>query len=93
MRDAILVRQGAGIKASNPRSGTFNTLLQATPVGTTQDLNKRGFPLFIAGSDLQDRHARGYEVEVTANVIKGLRVIGYQNADRFLKTLTLLRAP
>jgi len=25
--------------------------------------------------------------------VKGLRVIGYQNADRFLKTLTLLRAP
>ena len=24
---------------------------------------------------------------------KGLRVIGYQNADRFLKTLSLLRAP
>ncbi len=54
----------------------FNTLLQATPVGTTQDLNKRSVPLFIAGNDLQDRHAKGYEVEVTANVIKGLRVIG-----------------
>jgi len=25
--------------------------------------------------------------------VKGLRVIGYQNADRFLKTLSLLRAP
>jgi thioredoxin:protein disulfide reductase len=25
--------------------------------------------------------------------LKGLRVIGYQNADRFLKTLSLLRAP
>ncbi len=25
--------------------------------------------------------------------VKGLRVIGYQNADRFLKTLALLRAP
>jgi thioredoxin:protein disulfide reductase len=25
--------------------------------------------------------------------VKGLRVIGYQNAERFLKTLTLLRAP
>ncbi|HUR60673.1 MAG TPA: TonB-dependent receptor plug domain-containing protein [Opitutaceae bacterium] len=54
----------------------FNTLLQATPVGTTQDLNKRNVPLFIAGNDLQDRHAKGYEVEVTANVIKGLRLIG-----------------
>jgi thiol:disulfide interchange protein DsbD len=25
--------------------------------------------------------------------VKGLRVIGYQNADRFLKTLSLLQAP
>jgi outer membrane receptor protein involved in Fe transport len=66
-------------EVNNPRSVSgfpFNTLLQATPVGTTQDLNKRGVPLFIAGSDLQDRHAKGYEVEVTANVIKGLRVMG-----------------
>ena len=54
----------------------FNTLLQATPAGTTQDLNKRGVPLFIAGNDLQDRHAKGYEVEFTANVVKGLRMIG-----------------
>jgi outer membrane receptor protein involved in Fe transport len=54
----------------------FNTLLQATPVGTTQDLNKRGVPVFIAGSDLQDRQAKGWEVEITANVIKGLRVTG-----------------
>ena len=49
----------------------FNTLLQATPVGTTQDLNKRSVPLFIAGSDVQDRHARGYEIEFTANVDQG----------------------
>lgn len=64
---------------NNPQSVSgfpFNTLLQATPVGTTQDLNKRGVPLFIAGSDLQDRHAKGYEIEFTANVIKGLRMIG-----------------
>ncbi|MSU49223.1 MAG: hypothetical protein EXS37_09095 [Opitutus sp.] len=54
----------------------YNTLLQATPVGTTQDLNKRGVPLFISGTDVQDRQARGYEVEVTANLIKGLRIIG-----------------
>ncbi|WP_414664695.1 TonB-dependent receptor plug domain-containing protein [Horticoccus sp. 23ND18S-11] len=64
---------------NNPQSVSgfpFNTLLQATPVGTTQDLNKRGIPLFIAGSDVQDRHAKGYEVEFTANVVKGLRIIG-----------------
>jgi hypothetical protein len=64
---------------NNPRSVSgfpFNTLLQATPAGTTQDLNKRGVPLFISGSDLQDRHAKGYEIELTANVMKGLRVMG-----------------
>ncbi len=54
----------------------FNTLLQATPVGTTQDINQRGVPVFISGSDLQDRQAKGYEVEMTANVIKGLRMTG-----------------
>ncbi len=52
----------------------FNTLLQATPIGTTQDINKRGVPVFIAGSDLQTRQAQGYEIEVTANLLKGLRV-------------------
>ena len=54
----------------------FNTLLTATPIGSTDDLNKRGVPVFISGSDLQDRIARGYEAEVTVNVIKGLRVSG-----------------
>ena len=54
----------------------FNTLLTATPIGSTDDLNKRGVPVFINGSDLQDRIARGYEAEVTVNVIKGLRVSG-----------------
>ena len=52
----------------------FNTLLQATPVGSTATLNKRGVPVFITGSDLQTRQAKGYEVEVTANLLKGLRV-------------------
>ena len=66
-------------EVNNPQSVSgfpYNTLLQATPVGTTQDLNRRGVPLFIAGTDLQNRHASGYEVEVTANLIKGLRIIG-----------------
>ncbi len=54
----------------------YNTLLQATPVGTTQDLNRRGVPLFISGSDLQDRHARGWEFELAANLIRGLRLTG-----------------
>jgi outer membrane receptor protein involved in Fe transport len=54
----------------------FNTLLQATPLGSTTTLNKRGIPLFIAGSDLNDRHATGWELEVTANPFKGLRLTG-----------------
>ena len=54
----------------------FNALLEATPIGSTADLNKRGLPRFIGGSDLQDRVASGYEAEVTVNVIKGLRVTG-----------------
>jgi hypothetical protein len=33
MRDVILVRQGGGIKFSNPTSGTFNTLLQVKLAG------------------------------------------------------------
>lgn len=66
-------------EVNNPQSVSgfpYNTLLQATPVGTTQDLNRRGVPLFISGTDVQDRQARGYEVEVTANLIKGLRMMG-----------------
>ncbi len=54
----------------------FNTLLQATPVGSTTALNKRGIPLFISGSDLNDRHAKGWEFEVTANPFKALRLTG-----------------
>ncbi len=54
----------------------FNTLLQATPIGSTADLNKRGVPVFITGSDLQNRLAQGYEAEITANVIRGLRLTG-----------------
>ncbi len=54
----------------------FNTLLEATPIGSTADLNKRGVPRFISGSDLQDRIASGYEAEITVNVIKGLRLTG-----------------
>jgi Endonuclease/Exonuclease/phosphatase family len=33
MRDAILVRKGAGIKTSKPRSGTFNSLLRVQLAG------------------------------------------------------------
>ena len=31
--------------------------------------------------------------DAQGNEVKGLRVIGYQNADRFLRTLSLLRGP
>lgn len=54
----------------------INTLLQATPMGSTADMNKRGVPLFISGSDKQDRNAEGFEIELTANLIKGLRITG-----------------
>ena len=54
----------------------FNTLLQAIPLGSTTSLNKRGVPVFISGSDLQTRQAKGYEIEVTANLMKGLRITG-----------------
>ncbi|MEY2877712.1 MAG: hypothetical protein RLZZ15_92 [Verrucomicrobiota bacterium] len=54
----------------------FNTLLQARPVGSTTTLNKRGLPVFISGSDLNDRHATGWELEITANPAKGLRLTG-----------------
>lgn len=54
----------------------FNTLIQAIPTGSTTPLNKRGVPVFSAGSDVQDRQAKGHEVEITANLFKGFRLIG-----------------
>ncbi len=70
---------------NNPQSVSgfpYNTLLQATPVGSTQTLNKRGVPLFISGTDLQDRLASGVEVEITANLRRGLRVIASASRPR-----------
>jgi len=40
MRDAILVRQGAGVKASKPISGTFPTLLRVTVSGIPIDVTR-----------------------------------------------------
>ena len=54
----------------------FNTLLEARPNGSATALNSRGVPLFISGNDLTDRDAQGYEFEFTANVVRGLRVLG-----------------
>ncbi|MES2696938.1 MAG: TonB-dependent receptor plug domain-containing protein [Verrucomicrobiota bacterium] len=64
----------------------INTLLQATPMGSTADLNRRGVPLFIAGNDIQDRNAEGFELEVTANLIKGLRIMGSASLPKVYAT-------
>ncbi len=64
----------------------YNTLIEATPVGLTQKLNKRGVPRFIAGTDLQDREAKGYELELTANLTRGLRVIGSASLPKVTST-------
>jgi endonuclease/exonuclease/phosphatase family metal-dependent hydrolase len=39
MRDAILVRRGA-VKVTNPKSGTFDTLLQVKPAGFSIDVTR-----------------------------------------------------
>lgn len=63
MRDAILVRQGAGIKTGNPSSGTFNTLLQvklagALPINVTRgwaavDIRVHGRKFHVVDSHLE----------------------------------------
>jgi outer membrane receptor protein involved in Fe transport len=54
----------------------FNKLLMARPTGSDVEMNKRGVPVLSTGSDLRDRDARGYELELTASLVRGLRVIG-----------------
>jgi outer membrane receptor protein involved in Fe transport len=64
---------------NNPQSVSgfpFNTLLEARPNGSTTAMNNRGIAPFIAGQDLRDRDATGWELEVTANLRRGLRVMG-----------------
>jgi endonuclease/exonuclease/phosphatase family metal-dependent hydrolase len=39
MRDAILVRKGAGIKFKNPTSGTYNTLLRESLAGGVRNID------------------------------------------------------
>jgi endonuclease/exonuclease/phosphatase family metal-dependent hydrolase len=65
MRDAILVRKGAGVKFKNPTSGTFNTLLQVTlappvniPVNVTRgwtaiDVKARGRSFHFVNTHLE----------------------------------------
>jgi endonuclease/exonuclease/phosphatase family metal-dependent hydrolase len=65
MRDAILVRKGAGVKFSNPTSGTFNTLLRVElapplniPVNVTRgwtaiDVKARGRSFHFVNTHLE----------------------------------------
>ncbi len=63
MRDAILVRRGAGISVSNPSGGTFSTLLQvklagALPVNVTRgwaaiDVKAHGRKLHVVDAHLE----------------------------------------
>ena len=52
----------------------FNTIWQAMPIGSTTSLNNRGIPTSRGTFDVQTRLAEGYELEITANPIKGLRL-------------------
>jgi hypothetical protein len=52
----------------------FNTIWQAMPIGSTTSLNNRGIPTSRGTFDVQTRLAQGYELEITANPIKGLRL-------------------
>ncbi len=52
----------------------FNTIWQAMPIGSTTSLNSRGVPTSRGTFDVQTRLAEGYELEITANPIKGLRL-------------------
>ena len=52
----------------------FNTILQAMPIGSTTSLNNRGVPTSRGTFDVQTRLADGYELEITANPIRGLRL-------------------
>jgi endonuclease/exonuclease/phosphatase family metal-dependent hydrolase len=76
MRDAILVRQGGGIKASHPSSGTFNTLLQvklanALPVNVTRgwaaiDIRAHGRTFRVV-----DTHLEAFDGQASNNANDG----------------------
>ena len=52
----------------------FNAIWQAMPIGSTTSLNNRSVPTSRGTFDVQKRLAEGYEIEITANPIKGLRM-------------------
>ena len=54
----------------------INTLYRAIPQGGTNPLNNRGMNLIPTYVDLSTRHGTGYEIEATANLVKGFRLTG-----------------
>ncbi|MBL9202109.1 MAG: TonB-dependent receptor [Opitutaceae bacterium] len=54
----------------------INNLYRAIPQGSTNPLNLRGQNLIPTYVDLSQRHGTGYEIEVTANLKRGLRLTG-----------------
>lgn len=54
----------------------INTLYRAIPQGSTNPLNNRGMNLIPTYVDLSTRHGTGYEIEATANLVKGFRLTG-----------------
>lgn len=72
MRDAILVRQGGGIKVSNPTSGTFNTLLQVKLAGALNVNVTRGWAAVDVKAHgrkfhVVDTHFEAFDSQATNN--------------------------
>jgi endonuclease/exonuclease/phosphatase family metal-dependent hydrolase len=76
MRDVILVRRG--VKTSNARKGTFDTLLQVKPAGATVNVT-RGWTSLDAKVDGQkfrfvNTHFEAFDSEASNNTNKGTSV-------------------
>lgn len=65
-----------GAQVGQPIVGPVNNLLSSNAIGdfTQFGLNKRGIPLLVAFIDSRDREAKGFEGELTANLMKGWRL-------------------